>query len=120
MPAPLKADLLLSGWFYDWADPSEVMNAFLDPEGFRPGWAPPALEIPASYRNALEHAALLRGNARAAAYRRLAAKVERNVAPFAAYATPVLPEFFSARVGCGVEQPVVGAVDIGTLCIKKQ
>jgi hypothetical protein len=32
----------------------------------------------------------------------------------------VLPEFFSARVGCRVEQPVVGAADIGTLCVKKR
>jgi hypothetical protein len=55
----------------------------------------------------------------AAAYRRLAQKLERNVAPFAAYSTPVLPEFFSARVGCRVEQPVIGAVDIGKLCVKK-
>jgi serine/threonine-protein kinase len=112
-------DMLLTTWFYDWPDPYEVLNIFLDPNGFRPDWAPPPLSIPTSYRRQLEHAALLRGPARATAYRRLAAKLERNVAPFAAYSTPVLPEFFSARVGCRVEQPVVGAVDIGTLCIRK-
>jgi ABC-type transport system substrate-binding protein/class 3 adenylate cyclase/streptogramin lyase len=112
-------DMLLTAWFYDWPDPYEVLNIFLDPNGFRPDWAPSPLSIPASYRRQLERAALLRGPARASAYRRLAAKLERNVAPFAAYSTPVLPEFFSARVGCRVEQPVVGAADIGTLCIKK-
>ena len=42
----------------------------------------------------------------------------RDVAPFAVYATPVVPEFFSARVGCRVEQPVIGAVDIAALCVK--
>ena len=26
-------DMLLTGWFFDWADPSEVLNAFLDPTG---------------------------------------------------------------------------------------
>ena len=59
------------------------------------------------------------GPAREAAYRKLSVRLARNVAPFAVYATAVLPEFFSARVGCGVEQPVVGAVDIGTLCVTK-
>jgi ABC-type oligopeptide transport system substrate-binding subunit len=111
-------DILLSGWYYDWADPSEVLNVFLDPKGFRPQWAPPAISIPASYRRELERAALLRGPGREAAYRRLAEKLEREVAPFAAYATPVLPELFSARVGCRVEQPVIAAADIGALCIK--
>lgn len=111
-------DLRLGGWYYDWADPSEVLNVMLDPNGFRPAWAPPPLAIPASYRRALEHAAPLRGDARAAAYRRIAAKLERDVAPFAAFGTPVLPELFSARVGCRVEQPVIGAVDIGALCVK--
>jgi ABC-type transport system substrate-binding protein len=114
-----KYDMLLSAWYYDWADPAAVLNVFLDPEGFRPSWAPPPLLIPDAYRRDLERAALLRGAARDAAYQRLSTTLARNVAPFAVYSTPVLPEFFSARVGCGVEQPVIGAVDIGTLCIKK-
>jgi peptide/nickel transport system substrate-binding protein len=112
-------DMLLAGWFYDWPDPSDVLNVFLDSKGFRPDWAPRPLVIPASYRRALERVALLRGPARAAAYARLQVKLERNVAPFAAYSTAVLPEFYSARVGCGVEQPVIGAIDIGTLCVTK-
>jgi ABC-type oligopeptide transport system substrate-binding subunit len=112
-------DILVSAWFYDWPDPYEVLNIFLDPTGFRPFWAPQPLRIPASYRRALEQAALLRGQSRVTAYRQLALKLERNVAPFAAYSTPVLPEFFSARIGCRVEQPIIGAVDIGTLCIRK-
>jgi hypothetical protein len=28
-------------------------------------------------------------------------------------------EFFSARIGCRVTQPVLGAIDIGALCIRK-
>jgi len=111
-------DMEIAGWYYDWPDPSEVLNLFLDEKGFRPDWAPTPQPIPASYQRALERAALLRGEARRTAYQRLAAKLERNVAPFAAYATPVLPEFFSTRVGCRVEQPVVGAVDLGALCVK--
>jgi ABC-type oligopeptide transport system substrate-binding subunit/class 3 adenylate cyclase len=111
-------DLLLAGWGYDWPDPSDVLNAFLDPRALRLEFMPRPVAIPASYRRALESAALLRGPARVAAYRRLATKIEREVAPFAAYSTFVLPEFFSERVGCRVEHPIIAAVDIGALCIK--
>ena len=113
-------DILLTTWFLDWADPSNFLNLFLDPNGFRPDWAPPPAPIPAAYRRELEHASLLRGNARATAYRRLAVKLERDVAPFAVYSTPVLPELFSGRVNCRVEDPVIGATDIGALCVKKR
>jgi hypothetical protein len=78
------------------------------------------MSIPPAYRRELERVALLRGAARSSAYRELSVKLAREVAPFAALSTPVLPEFFSARVGCRVEQPIVGAVDIGALCITKQ
>jgi hypothetical protein len=107
------------GWDYDWPDPSDVLNVFLDPKAFRPDFAPSALPAPASYRQALRRAAALTGPARVAAYRRLAVKIERELAPFAAYSTPVLPEFFSERVGCRLEHPIIAAVDIGALCVKE-
>ena len=114
-----RYDIVLGGWGYDWPDPSEVLNVFLDPNGFRPDWAPQPLAIPSRYRRALERAALLRGDARATAYRRLSVQLAREVAPFAAFSTPVLPEFFSSRVGCRIEQPIIGAVDLGALCLTK-
>ncbi len=40
------------------------------------------------------------------------------MAPFAVISTPALAEFYSARVGCVVEQPVLGVADIGALCVK--
>jgi ABC-type oligopeptide transport system substrate-binding subunit len=112
-------DLVLYSWFFDYPDPYGLLNVFLDPNSARASWVPPALPIPAAYRRRLERAALLRGDARAAAYRQLTLKLERNVAPFAAYATPVLPELFSPRLGCRVEQPIIGSVNIGTLCINR-
>jgi serine/threonine-protein kinase len=112
-------DILLTTWFFDWADPSNFLNLFLAPSGFRPDWAPPPAPIPAAYRREFEHAARLRGNARTAAYQRLALKLERDLAPFAVYSTPVLPELFSGRIDCRVENPVIGAVDIGALCVTK-
>ena len=112
-------DILLSAWFLDWPDPSDFLNLYLDPNGYRPDWAPPPLTIPEAYRRQLEHAALLRGDARVQAYRRLTRKLEQQVAPFAVYSVPVLAELYSGRVTCRVEQPVLGVVDLGTLCVKK-
>jgi hypothetical protein len=48
----------------------------------------------------------------------LAARLEREVAPIAVFAVPATPEFFSARMGCQVEQPIIGAVDNGALCVR--
>ena len=112
-------DILVNGWFYDWPDPSDALNLFLASGGFRPAWAPRPLPIPRSYQRELQRVGLLRGRARLHAYQRLAEKLERNVAPFAAYATPTLAELFSARMGCRVEQPQFGGVNIGLLCVQK-
>jgi serine/threonine-protein kinase len=118
--AGARYDILAAGWGWDYPDPYEVLNSFLDPAGFRPDFAPPPLPIPASARRRLERAALLRGPAREAAYRAEASRLAREVAPFAAYGTPVVPELFSARVGCRVTQPVVGLVDLGALCARSR
>jgi hypothetical protein len=99
--------MALIGWAYDWPDAADVLNTSFTP-----------LPIPAPYRRALAHAALLHGTARAAAYGQLETALERNVPPFASFGIPSLSEFYSARVGCRVEQPIIGAVDIGTLCVR--
>ena len=115
-----RYDMVLLGWFYDWPDPYNILNGFLDTKGFRIPFWPKPTSIPVAYRKQLERVALLRGDARAGAYRKLSVKLAREVAPFAAFSTPVVPEFFSARIGCRVEQPIVGLVDIGALCIKER
>jgi len=112
-------DMTLAAWFYDWPDPSNGLNLFLDSSGYRPDWAPRLVVIPTAYRRSLDRAGALSGPARTAAYRRLSVRLEKAVAPFAAYSTPVVPEFFSARIGCRVTQPVIGGIDIGALCIRK-
>jgi ABC-type oligopeptide transport system substrate-binding subunit/class 3 adenylate cyclase/streptogramin lyase/tRNA A-37 threonylcarbamoyl transferase component Bud32 len=112
-------DMVLYTWFFDYPDPFELLNVFLDPKAATTSFASPTLAIPGAYRRGLERASLLRGAARAAAYRQLTLKLEREVAPFAAYSKPVLPELFSTRLGCRVQQPVIASVDIGALCVKK-
>jgi hypothetical protein len=66
----------------------------------------------------LRRAGRLLPPARYPAYRRIERDLLRNQVPFATYENWVLPEFFSARMGCKVFQPVYGAVDIGALCVK--
>jgi ABC-type transport system substrate-binding protein len=118
IPSGTRWDMQLEGLYFDWPDPSAFLNLLFDPKAFRPPGYPPAEPIPAVYRRMLEAADRLRGTARAAAYRAVAARIERNVAPLAVRGTPVTPEFFSARMGCQVEQPVIGAVDLGALCVR--
>jgi ABC-type oligopeptide transport system substrate-binding subunit len=111
-------DMIDSGWTYDWPDPADFLNVLFDPKAYRPPFYPSAEPVPAAYERMLEAAEPLRGTARAAAYRTLAARLERDVTPIAVFATPVTPEFFSARMGCQVEQPIIGAADIGALCVR--
>jgi ABC-type transport system substrate-binding protein/class 3 adenylate cyclase/streptogramin lyase len=110
-------DLVNAGWYYDWPDAGEAMTIFFGTSGFSPSWAPPSIALPKPYAGALARATRLRGVSRDAAFRHLAVTLARDLVPFAAYATPVLPEFFSARVGCRVEHPITGQVDIGALCV---
>jgi ABC-type transport system substrate-binding protein len=111
-------EMLKEGLYYDWPDPADFLNILFDPKAFRLPFYPPSLPVPPAYRRLLAAAARLSGTARAAAYRSLAARLERNVGPIAVVSTPETPEFFSARMGCQVEQPVIGAVDIGALCVR--
>jgi serine/threonine-protein kinase len=114
-----RYDILVSRWYWDWPDTGQVLNLWFNPEGYRPPWAPSLVAIPAANRRELERAGRLQGPAREAAYQAAAVRLERDVAPFAAYATPLLPELFSARAGCAVTPPVVGATDLGSLCLRK-
>jgi ABC-type oligopeptide transport system substrate-binding subunit len=111
-------EMLDNGWDYDWPDPAAFLNAFFDPKAYRPPGYPPTEPVPAAYRRMLEAADRQTGEARAAAYRAVAARLERDVTPIAVNSAPVTPEFFSARLGCQVEQPIIGAVDIGALCVR--
>jgi len=106
------------GWFWDWPDPASFLNLSFDPKALLPPGYAPAHPVPPAYLRMLQAAARLRGKVRADAYRAFATRLERDVTPIAVYASPATPEFFSARMGCQVEQPVVGAVDIGALCVR--
>jgi ABC-type oligopeptide transport system substrate-binding subunit/class 3 adenylate cyclase len=111
-------DLLTYTWFTDWPDPASVFDVLIADVGFRPSWAPPPALSDTRVDADLRRAARMLPPARYAAYSRIEADLIRRKPPFAAYETPVLPQFFSARIGCKVFQPVYGTVDIGALCVK--
>jgi ABC-type transport system substrate-binding protein len=111
-------DLLMGGWGLDWPDPSAVFDALVSDVGFRPSWAPPPALTDQHVNSALTAANQLLPPKRYAAYRRVEKSLLSGEMPLIPYETPVLSEFFSARIGCKVFQPVVQQVDIGALCVK--
>jgi peptide/nickel transport system substrate-binding protein len=104
-------DLAWIGWIADYPDPAQFLN-FLLLSGIIP-----TLEDP-EYKRKLEAAARLSGPPRYLAYGRLDADLARNAAPWVALSNPVRRDFFSARIGCQVFQPVYAFMDLAALCIR--
>ena len=106
-------DLFLGGYGGNYQDPADIFdtsiaksdpiaaNRFRDPAVDR--------QIAAAER--------LHGQARIDAYRRLDLELVRSLAPAAAYAVGLVPDFFSARIGCEIYQPVYG-IDLAALCLR--
>jgi ABC-type oligopeptide transport system substrate-binding subunit/tRNA A-37 threonylcarbamoyl transferase component Bud32 len=112
-----RADLILvNGLFSEERDPQPFLDrVVLARDGHfgsalgRGAWTSPR------FRHELQRARLLRGNARAVAYRRIVGQL-MHAAPFAVYGSFVWSEYFSPKVGCKVFQGEYGFVDLGALC----
>ena len=104
-------DLAAAGWIADYLDPSQFLNVLLL-NGTIPTFDDPV------YRRKLTAAARLSGPARYLAYGRLDVDLARNAAPLAAIGNASIRDFFSARVGCQVFNPLYG-MDLAALCIRK-
>jgi ABC-type transport system substrate-binding protein len=102
-------DLAYFGYVADSPDPGAFFEGLLGPVAWA---APPSLQTK------LEAARVETGARREAAYARLDADLTRNDVPWVPIATQTGHDFFSARVGCQVYQPVYG-VDLGALCIRR-
>jgi YVTN family beta-propeller protein len=103
-------DLSWNEWVADYPDPDNFLNLLAR------GGTIPTFDDPAFERK-LADAARLSGPARYLAYGTLDTDLARNGAPWVAYGNMLSYDFFSARMGCQVYQPVYG-VDIAALCIK--
>ena len=112
-------DMALDVWYPVYPDPSDVLNYLFDGRSIRAvaNNNHSYFDDPV-YNRKLAAAAQLTGPRRYAAYRALEADLLRNAAP----STPLFnwkeAEFFSARVGCQVFQPIY-QVDLAALCLKR-
>jgi YVTN family beta-propeller protein len=110
-------DLAFVVFFWGNADPASVLSAF---DGRTIG---PTNNLNLSYlddpsfNRKLSAAARLAGTKRYRAYNRLALELARDLAPGVAFATSASRDFFSARIGCQVYQPVFG-IDLAALCLR--
>jgi YVTN family beta-propeller protein len=111
-------DLAVSGWEFQTTDPAEPLSVF-DGTTIRATANTDFsyLDDPAFDRQ-LAAAAKLSGPRRYRVYARLALELERDLAPAAAIATDASRDFFSARIGCQLYQPVYG-IDLAALCLRR-
>ena len=106
----------LGGWIADYADPSNYLNYLIGSGG---GGAFPGLTFDdPAYQRKIATAAQLTGPPRYLNYGKLDADVSRNDAPTVALGNHTAHDFFSARIGCQIYQPVYG-IDLGALCIRR-
>lgn len=103
-------DLGYVGWIADYPDPRAMLDTVLE-EGAFPNFNDPA------YQQRLARAALLSGPRRYLTYSKLELDMARNAAPLAVYGSQVIPDFFSARIGC--QTYGVYGTDLAVLCSKR-
>ena len=113
-------DMALTAWFPAFADPSNILNYLFDGSSIR-ATANSNLSYfdDPNFNRKLAAAARLDGPRRYAAYRALEADLLRNAAPAAPLYNFAQSEFFSARIGCQVYQPLY-QTDLAALCLKQR
>ncbi len=111
-------DMVIEAWYADVADPANFLMLF-DGNSIqrRANFNTSYLDDPVFNRR-IEAANGLSGPRRYIAHGRLDLDLARSAAPWAAYANETSHDFFSARMGCQVYQPLYG-MDLAALCIRK-
>ena len=111
-------DMALDAWFPVYTDPSNIFNYLFDGRSIRAtGNSNFSYFDDPVYNRRLAAAAQLTGPRRYLAYQALEADLLRNAAPAAPLLNWAEQEFFSARIGCKVYQPIYG-IDLAALCLK--
>ena len=116
-------DMVMIGFGADLADPENFLNQLdgrtLDPGSYlnRASFNLAKFDDPGFNRRLLT-AERLSGPRRSIAYSRLEHDMVRYGAPWIAFGNETSHDFFSARTGCQVYQPVYG-IDLGALCLRR-
>jgi len=112
-------DIADEGWIADYNDPYDFINILLYGKSIQKTnnvnfsyFNDPA------YNRKMEAAAGLAGEERFKRYGRLDLDIAKNASPLAAWDTDNERDFFSARMGCQLYQPVY-TMDIAAMCLRK-
>jgi peptide/nickel transport system substrate-binding protein len=112
-------DIAFEGWNADYNDPYDFINVLLYGKSIQK-----ANNVnfsyfdDSAYDKKMEDAAGLSGNERFDTYGKLDLDIAKNASPLAAWDNDNSREFFSARMGCQLYQPVYG-MDIAAMCLRK-
>ncbi len=111
-------DMTVFGWTADYPDPSDFLSLFDGRSITATGNDNVAYFDDPGFNRRLAAAAQLSGPRRYLAYQALDAELTRIASPAPALVNQIEQDFYSARIGCQVYQPVYG-VDLAALCLKK-
>ena len=105
-------DIAIVGYGADYNDPGEFINGIATDDEFNfTHYHDPRLS------QRIRAASRLSGIRRAQAYARIDLALTRDIVPWINFANQIQQDFFSARIGCQLYQPVEG-IDLAALCIR--
>ena len=111
-------DIGFEGWQADYADPYDFINVLLYGKSIqKANNVNFAYFDDPSYNEKMEDAAGLAGAKRYDTYGKLDLDLAQNASPLAAWDNDNERDFFSARIGCQLFQPVYG-MDIAAMCLR--
>jgi YVTN family beta-propeller protein len=116
-------DMVIGGFGADYADPANFLSQLdgrtLDEGSYLNRTYPNLANFDdPGFNRRLLNAERLSGPRRYIAYSRIEHDMGRDAAPWVAFSIETSHDFFSARTGCQVYQPVYG-IDLGALCLRR-
>ncbi|NUR75254.1 MAG: hypothetical protein HOQ28_03080 [Thermoleophilia bacterium] len=113
-------DIVALGWIADYADPFDFINILLSGDKITKANNVNLAQFDdPKFNSEMKHAALLTGSKRFSTYGKLDVDISRVAAPWASLSNANTREFVSTKVGCYTFQPILGAMDLTTACLKK-
>lgn len=112
-------DMVALGRIADYPDPFDFINILLSGDKItKTNNAKLAQFSDPKFNSEINDAALLTGRTRSSTYGKLDVDISRIAAPWASLSNSNIREFVSSRVGCYTFQPVLGAMNLATACLK--